>query len=473
MLSSDFASQLPTLGTQVSPSPLKGMKLTAVNQTLATSLRLPDEWWQQDYLTTMLSDPDSPISQQAFAQKYGGHQFGHWNPQLGDGRGLLLGEVHDMRNQPIDLHLKGAGPTPYSRGADGRAVLRSTIREYLGSEALHALGIPTSRALCLFSSDETVFREQPEPGAMMIRTAPSHIRFGHFEYFYHAGEHNKLAALFDYTLQRYFPEHIDSPSPFESMFSSIITRTARMISLWQAYGFVHGVMNTDNFSIHGITFDYGPYAFLDAFKPDAVFNHSDYQHRYAFDRQPGIALWNLQALATAFSVHLANDTLTRCLNQFEPILVQQYQQLLLKRFGFEQVTRTGLEVAFDWLELLAEEKADYNYLFRQLTLAVVNQDRALVDDHIINRPRFEKWWQAFSKEREETHSVETMVAANPAILPRTHILQDIIAQAEKANWQPFEAFMQALNNPFSSNLDQHAWAQPPRQVQSVSLSCSS
>ncbi len=473
MLSSDYASQLSTLGTLVSPSPLKGMKLTAVNRELATSLQLPDSWWHENKLTHTLSDPDSPVSQQAFAQKYGGHQFGHWNPQLGDGRGLLLGETRDLHNQPVDLHLKGAGPTPYSRGADGRAVLRSTIREYIGSEALHALGIPTSRALCLFTSDETVYREQPEPGAMMIRTAPSHIRFGHFEYFYHAGQHQELTALFDYTLQRYFPECINTPSPFESMFKSIVTRTARMISLWQAYGFVHGVMNTDNFSIHGITFDYGPYAFLDAFKPDAVFNHSDYQHRYAFDRQPGIALWNLQALATAFSVHLSNETLANCLNQFEPVLVQQYQQLLLKRFGFEQVTQAGLEVAFEWLELLAEENADYSYLFRQLTLAVVNQDRTRVDDIVINRPRFEKWWQTFSNEMEKNHSKETMLKANPAILPRTHILQEIIKQAEEDNWQPFNTFLDMLCDPFSSEYDQHEWAQPPKQKHAVSLSCSS
>ena len=299
-LSHHYATDLSETVSAVTPQPLSDLTLCLTNTALAEQFNLPTDWFTDQGIIEQIFSEQGALGKQAVAQKYGGHQFGQWNPYLGDGRGLLLGEVTDDKGAQFDLHLKGAGQTPYSRHADGRAVLRSTLREYIGSEALHHLGIPSSRSLCMFTSNERVYRELPEPGAMMIRMAPSHLRFGHFEYYFHSKDYDILDKLMDFTLTRHFPDCASQAEPHKALLKAITLRTARMVALWQVHGFVHGVMNTDNMSIHGITFDYGPYAFMEQFKSDAVFNHSDHEGRYAFDRQPGIALWNLNALAYAF-----------------------------------------------------------------------------------------------------------------------------------------------------------------------------
>lgn len=463
-----FATALPELATRVAPQSLSNMRVSMVNHPLAQDLGLPDALWENDALVTQLNDPDSAWSQHAVAQKYGGHQFGHWNPDLGDGRGLLLGECQDRQGQYQDLHLKGAGQTPYSRFADGRAVLRSTLREYIGSEALHALGIPSSRSLCLFSSDHSVMRETPEPGAMMIRTAPSHIRFGHFEYFYHSGDKDKLNALFDFVLREYFSECLDADNPHKALLRAITLRTARLIARWQCYGFVHGVMNTDNMSIHGITFDYGPYAFMDNFQSSAVFNHSDPEGRYAFDRQPGIGLWNLNMLAYAFSGHLSTEDIREVLQQYEPVFIAQYQQLMLKRLGLAD-NENGRELLHQWLTLLANGQQDYTLSFRALARTDSAETHPALRDHFIDRSGFDTWWAAYREQRNPAD----LCALNPAVIPRTHLLTEAIDDAEQGDFSRAEALLAACTSPFASEWDSHYFAAPPRGGNAVSLSCSS
>lgn len=472
-----YATELPELVSSVTPQPPANSTLQLVNTALAEELGLPAQWWQNNYLAGALSDPDFVLCRQSVAQKYGGHQFGHWNPMLGDGRGLLLAEVQNSKQQHIDLHLKGAGPTPYSRHADGRAVLRSTLREYIGGEALHYLGIPSSRSLCLFNSDEIVYRETPETAAMMIRTAASHIRFGHFEYYYHHNQHQALQQLFEHTFIHHFPEALKSDNPHQALLRTITLRTARMIALWQAYGFVHGVMNTDNMSIHGITFDYGPFAFLDNFESNAVFNHTDQQGRYAFDQQPGIGLWNLYALSQAFSAFCSQPEIDECLALYEPTFMQQYQQTMLQRIGLNKPDSTKLAVLNRWLSMLSDQQRDYTKTFRQLSLSDIESSAPALRDQFIDRVAFDEWWHDYQQLRTtegDTNAQQLMMQThNPAVIPRTHHLQYVIDSAKQNNFKPAEELLEAIKTPFDTRWDETRWALPPLTTSAVSLSCSS
>ncbi|QJR81194.1 YdiU family protein [Alteromonas pelagimontana] len=477
-LTHHYKDELAPLVSAVKPVPLSDMKLALVNAELAAEFDLPDKWWQHNNLNEALHDPASDISRFAIAQKYGGHQFGHWNPYLGDGRGLLLGEVTSSSGKQCDLHLKGAGQTPYSRHADGRAVLRSTLRKYIAGEALHHLGIPSSRSLCLFTSHDTVYRERPERGAMMIRMAPSHIRFGHFEYFYHAREQDKLEALFKFTFNHHFPECKKADNPHYALLRSITLKTARMVALWQAYGFVHGVMNTDNMSIHGITFDYGPYAFMGTFIPSIVFNHSDHEGRYAFDRQPGVALWNLNALAHSFSDSCTMEEIRDALSQFEPNFLAQYQAVMVNRLGFDEVTADTVSLLNDWLDMLAKQQRDYTASFRRLSLTSFEQQRSTLRDDFPDRDTFDTWWQRYYEAHQRAnHSYNekraALLAINPAVIARTHLLQEAIDAAQQDDFSVSDALIEAVKHPFDERYDNHKFSHPPVDDAQVSLSCSS
>ena len=473
-LTHSYASALSSMVSPVKPAVLKQQQLRLVNRPLAAQLGLPEAWWTDNHITTLLADESSALCESAVAQKYGGHQFGQWNPFLGDGRGLLLAEAVDTEGKATDLHLKGAGPTPYSRGADGRAVLRSTIREYVGGEALHALGIPSSRSLCLFSSAETVFREQPEQGAMMIRTCPSHLRFGHFEYFFHSGEKDKLNALFDYTLATHFPECLDAANPHQALLTAITLRTARLIALWQTHGFVHGVMNTDNMSVHGITFDYGPYAFMDGFKADAVFNHSDHQGRYAFDQQPGIGLWNLNVLAHCFSDHCSVDEIRSALQRYEPAFINQFGDAMCRRMGLDSASPSSMPVVNQWLNMLEQQQSDYTYSFRKLALTNLSDSRCPLRDDFVDRETFDNWWQNYRSLRfEQSTQPEDIRPFNPAVIPRTHLLQQAIEDAESGDFTTCEQLLEACISPFDTRWDSHPFSTPSKQTRGGMLSCSS
>lgn len=440
---------------------------------------MPEAWFQHDTLVDNLYNPEHPLVRNSFAQKYGGHQFGAWNPDLGDGRGLLLGHTRDANQQPVDLHLKGAGPTPYSRFGDGRAVLRSTLREYLASEAMHHLGIPTSRALALITSNHPVQREQTEPGAMLIRTCPSHIRFGHFEYFAHSRQPELLERLFQYTFTHHCDQLTTGENAHHALLSDITQRTARLVAHWQSVGFVHGVMNTDNMSIHGITFDYGPYAFMDACEPGMISNHSDPNGRYAYDKQPGIALWNLNALAHGFTSYLDVDGITEALQQFEPTLQQHYAQLMANKLGLSKLHGDDFSLLNDLLTLMAREGADYTHTFRRL--AGIEPHRASHEfcDRFVDRSAAQHWVSRYQQRLlndpiDPTTRQATMGLANPVVVLRNHHAQTVIEAAYQGDFEPFQRLLATLQNPFDEQHSSAEFAQPPpTENANMKLSCSS
>ena len=477
-----FAKELTSLGSDVKPIKLINSRLAVFNHKLATDLNLPTEWQHEANLFEALYADEGVLNNTSMAQKYGGHQFGHWNPELGDGRGLLLAEIIDQQQQRWDLHLKGAGPTPYSRFADGRAVLRSTIREYLASEALHYLGIPTSRALCLITSDEPVYREKQERAAKMIRVCQSHLRFGHFEYFYHSNQPQKLQSLFDYCFKYHFTQCSKTESPYFAMLEKIVHDTAKLIAKWQAFGFNHGVMNTDNMSIHGITFDFGPYAFLDDFEPTFICNHSDSQGRYSFDSQPGVGLWNLNALAQTFTPHLEMEQIKQALSHYEPTLLQEYSTLMHNKLGLIPSvadSETNSHLINTWLDILAVEKKDYCATFRQLCQFDILGHNQILRDQFIDRQRFDEWAKQYSlaltaQGINQTQRQTKMRLHNPHIVLRNYLIQQVIDRAEEGDFEMFHQFINALKKPYAElNEYQKFSVPPPDWGKQLEISCSS
>ena len=485
-----YASELSALCTKVQPFPVASPEVTTINHALRSELGLEGLLPNEDAILQALFSPEGTLQENSVAQKYGGHQFGHWNPQLGDGRGLLLGEISTPQGELIDLHLKGAGPTPYSRHADGRAVLRSTIREYLASEALHSLNIPTSRALALINSNEPVMRESLERGAMLIRTCPSHIRFGHFEYFYHANEHEKLDELFSFCFAHHFTQEAKSENPYLALLTSICVSTAKMIAKWQAYGFNHGVMNTDNMSIHGITFDFGPYAFLDDFVPNYICNSSDHGGRYAFNQQPSIGLWNLNALAHAFSNKLNVDEIKQALATFEPQFLSAYKTEMFARFGFTEAVLTAPENTTDedslislsnrFIQLLSEESADYHGSFRRLSESFNDIKKGNIDgfcDTFLQLNEMRDWCKQYTALIESCQANITqqdLLGRNPKFVLRNHHMQDAIEKAENGDFSTFNDLLKVVTRPFDEHADLHALSLAPEDSdKGIALSCSS
>lgn len=468
-----YARELPGTYSRVKPQPLRNPRWVGWNTDLARSLDLP---YEPDGDTLRICSGADPFpGSDPIAQKYAGHQFGAWNPDLGDGRGLLLGEWVDAKGNHWDFHLKGAGKTPYSRFGDGRAVLRSSIREFLASEALHALGIPTTRALALIGSDQPVQREKVETGAMLVRVAKSHIRFGHFEWFAHTGQIDKLGELLDYTLRHHFPEHLGSEQPVVDFYADVVERTARLMAHWMAYGFCHGVMNTDNMSILGDTFDYGPYAFLNATVPNFICNHTDVEGRYAFGRQPDIALWNLQALAQALISQADQQQLINALSGFAPAYNEHFMALLGERLGISNPSEDDQSLIGEWMQILVAEERDFHHGFRELA------DRSLtewpqLDDNHTDRERFRAWRVKLAQRLAEEPDEGRPLARrrNPVSVLRTHLAQEVISAAEQGDNKPFEHYLAALKSPFDIRPEWAHWGEaPPRDQVAQPLSCSS
>ncbi|MGJ8648224.1 MAG: protein adenylyltransferase SelO [Marinomonas colpomeniae] len=467
-----FASLGDAFSSTARIQPLLEQRLVEFNQSLATFLSI-------DIKSTQIKktlDGSEPVLQ-SVSMVYAGHQFGGFSPQLGDGRGVLLGEVRGQDGLLYDLHMKGAGPTPYSRRGDGRAVLRSCIREYLASEAMAALAIPTSRSLGLYDSREAVYREQPEPGAMLLRVAEGHIRFGHFEFFFYQGKNSELDELVEYCLTHYYPNCKKTDSPLESMLTEVVKRTARMIAKWQAAGFQHGVMNTDNFSFTGETIDYGPYGFMEDYQPDWVCNHSDHEARYAFSRQPGVGLWNLNCLMRCFSKHLEKDQLVAILQCYEPELQSYYDDLMLQKIGLKNVKDLHelLPVLFT---ILKAERMDYSIFFRLLSQLKFNEFTSLVDE-VIDRDRLTEWLERYQSTRLNDGLVwadvsESMMRVNPKYILRNYLAHDVIIAAEKGDYLPFRRLLNVLNSPFDEHPESELLAQrAPEWGRSLEVSCSS
>ncbi len=470
------------------PTPFSSARVTAFNLRAARLLDLdPAEATNPAFVAALTGA--APLSgADPVAMCYSGHQFGHYVPRLGDGRAVLLGEVLGEDGLRWDLHLKGAGPTLYSRSGDGRAVLRSTIREYLCSEAMHSLDIPSSRALCIIASDDEVYRERIETGAMLLRMAPSHVRFGSFEYFYYQNRFEDLKRLADYVIDLHFPVLRNERDPYAALLAQVIERTAHLIARWQAVGFAHGVMNSDNMAILGFTLDYGPFGFLDTYEPGYICNHSDHQGRYAFDQQPGIGLFNLSCLAQAMLPLLDAADPEGAAEQARTLL-QDYEPALLREFAHRMGAKLGLRTAddddgaliSDLLQLMAEQRIDYTLFFRRLCAfeASPSAQSAAAADLFPDPAAFEQWAQRYRQRLLREHSDDcerrtAMLRTNPKFVLRNYMAQIAIERAERGDFSETETLLRLLQTPFDEHPENEHYAGPPPEwAQGIEVSCSS
>ncbi len=471
-----FANLPKTLFSLVTPTAIKSPFLVHFNPAAALLLDLetPTATELSQYFGGHAFLPKST----PLAMTYSGHQFGMYNPQLGDGRGLLLGEVVNAKGERWDIHLKGAGRTPYSRFGDGRAVLRSSIREYLCSEAIHALGIPTTRALCIIGSKEPVQRETMETAATLVRVADSHIRFGHFEWIFH-NQPNQLKAFADYVIQRHYPDCANADQPYAALLNAIVNRTATLMAQWQLVGFAHGVMNTDNFSITGCTFDYGPYGFLDVYKPGFICNHSDNTGRYAWNQQPSIGLWNLNALAYALSPLIDKEDIMAALHRYEGVLVDYYYQGMKAKLGLTTDETDDNDLAFKLLDILMKNNMDYTRSFRALSQVEKTDTTCSLRDDCLDRATFDLWFDQYrARLRRETLSDEQrqqqMRAINPKFILRNYLAQTAIEKAEKGDFSEMDMLLKLLQSPYDEHPEYERYADlPPDWGQHLEISCSS
>lgn len=469
-----FATELPWACESVVPQPLQQPRLLHLNRALLAELGLGGVS-EADWSACCGEGKVLP-GMQPVAQVYAGHQFGGYSPRLGDGRALLLGEQLAPDGSRWDLHLKGAGKTPFSRFGDGRAVLRSSIREYLASEALHALGITTTRALVLVGSQEPVYREQVETGATVLRTAPSHLRFGHIEYFAWSGQGEKIPPLIDYLLRHHFPT-LESGA---ELFAEVVRRTARLIAKWQAAGFCHGVMNTDNMSLLGLTLDYGPYGFIDAYVPDFVCNHSDPAGRYALDQQPAVGYWNLQKLAQALAGHVDGDALAAALAQYEQQLMLHYSELMRAKLGLAVWEEDDPALFRELFRLLAANKVDYHLFLRRLGELTREGEWPASLLALLPDPRgWQAWLERYRSRLMREGSVDAvrkvqMDAINPKYVLRNALAQQVIDAADAGDMQPFERLFTVLQRPYDEQPEYEDLATPaPAWYCGGELSCSS
>lgn len=466
--------RLPGFYTALNPTPLDNSRLLWHNAALAGELELDASLFAD---VSVWSGERLLPGMQPLAQVYSGHQFGVWAGQLGDGRGILLGEQCLGDGRQFDWHLKGAGLTPYSRMGDGRAVVRSTVREALASEALHYLGIPTTRALSVVTSDTPVYRESAERGAMLMRIAQSHLRFGHVEHFYYRREPDKVQQLVDYAIACHWPQLADESDRYLLWFRDVVARTARLIAQWQSVGFAHGVMNTDNMSLLGLTIDFGPYGFLDDWQPGFICNHSDYQGRYAFDNQPAVGLWNLQRLAQALSALIDVDGLNDALSGYQPALMREYGLRMRAKLGFMSPQQDDNALLTELLALMEKEKSDFTRTFRLLSQTEQQQAASPLRDEFIDRGAFDAWFARYRRRLEgegvdDSVRQQAMKAANPAVVLRNWLAQRAIEGAERDDPAELIRLLAALSDPFTDREDDYV-RRPPDWGRHLEVSCSS
>ena len=474
-----FARLGDAFSTHVLPEPIDEPRLVVASPAGMALLDLDPHEAETEVFAQIFTGHKLWSTAEPRAMVYSGHQFGGYNPRLGDGRGLLLGEVVNEAGEYWDLHLMGAGQTPYSRRGDGRAVLRSSIREFLASEHLHALGIPSSRALCVTGSNTPVWRETQERAAMVLRLAPSHVRFGHFEYFYYTQQHDQLKQLAEHVLHCHYAGCLEQEQPYLAMFREIIERNASMIAAWQAYGFCHGVMNTDNMSILGITFDYGPYAFLDDFDAKHICNHSDDGGRYSFSNQVPIAHWNLAALGQALTPLIEVDTLRAALELFLPLYQAHYLDLMRKRLGLLDADDGDEARVQRLLQLMQSSAVDYTRFFRELGDSPAVQAVARLRDDFTDLAGFDAWAADYLLRSQyegddQAQRRARMHAVNPKYILRNYLAQQAIEAAEQGDYAPVRELHQVLSQPFAEQAGYERYAErPPEWGKHLEISCSS
>ena len=471
----------PAFYTRLAPTPLPDPYLVAFNPAAAELIGLAREEagrveFAEIFCGNRLLPGFDPL-----AAVYAGHQFGMFVPQLGDGRAILLGEAAGAQGR-WDLQLKGAGKTPYSRMGDGRAVLRSSIREYLASEAMHALGIPTTRALAIVGSDQPVIRENVESAAVLTRMAPSHVRFGSFELFSSRRQHEHVRTLADYVIDQHYPQLREARAPHLELLREVIARTAKLVAQWQAVGFCHGVMNTDNMSILGLTIDYGPYGFIEGFDWGHVCNHSDDSGRYAYNMQPRIAHWNLYCLAQALLPLIEMEAAEAALEEYEGQFERNYSALLRAKFGLTTEQAGDAALMQDTLMLLHQSRADYTTFFRRLGNfdSAAGAGNAPLRDLFADRDAFADWAGRYRVRlalEAGTDAVRKlrMDRVNPKYVLRNYLAETAIRKAaDQRDYSEIERLMRLLARPYDEQEDMQAYAEPaPQWASALGVSCSS
>jgi uncharacterized protein YdiU (UPF0061 family) len=462
------------------PTPVTAPELIKLNGQLASELGLDPEWLVSPEGVQVLAGNLVPEGAEPTAMAYAGHQFGNFVPQLGDGRAILLGEVVGKDGVRRDIQLKGSGRTPFSRRGDGRAALGPVLREYVVSEAMAALGIPTTRTLAAVLTGEPVRRETLLPGAVLTRVAASHIRIGTFQFFAARGDLDGLRTLADHVLARHYPEALDRPQPYRALLEGVIARQADLVARWLLVGFIHGVMNTDNMSIAGETIDYGPCAFMDAYHPAAVFSSIDHHGRYAFANQPRIALWNLARLAETLLPLLADDQdkaveeAQAALGGFGLLFDRAFQDGMRKKLGLLTEQDGDVALAEDLLKAMAENEADFTLTFRHLCDAALEAGKDQpVRDLFIDPTSFDGWaerWRRRLSEEPQSPAERrsAMRATNPAFIPRNHRVEAIIqAAVQREDFAPFEELLMVLAHPYDDQPAFEQYAEPPHPDQRV------
>ena len=477
-----FAALDPAFFTRLEPCALPDPYWVGRSQRVADALGLSPSWMQSESALQALTGNQTLPGSQPLASVYSGHQFGQWAGQLGDGRAILLGALRRPDGSRQELQLKGAGLTPYSRMGDGRAVLRSSIREFLCSEAMAALGIPSTRALCVTGSQAPVVRETVETTAVVTRVAPSFLRFGHFEHFSYRNQHDRLAELADYTIARFYPECRGDPrfggNPYAALLEAVSERTAELVARWQAVGFCHGVMNTDNMSLLGLTIDYGPFQFLDGFDPDHICNHSDTQGRYAFNRQPNIAYWNLFCLGQALLPLIGEqERALAALESYKTVFPQALQRQLGAKLGLAELVESDLALIEDLLRLLADGRVDYTIFWRRLSQFVAGNPAEPVRDLFLDRPALDQWLQIYRQRigrQDRAASGRAMLQTNPKYVLRNHLGEQAIRGAKLKDFSELEQLQRVLERPFEEHPELESFAGlPPDWASAIEISCSS
>lgn len=479
-----FYQSLPNWYTALGAEKLPSPALVHANLELAEKFGLSEADCASPDFVHLVAGNQFPDWVQPLATVYSGHQFGVCVPRLGDGRALLLGEVESTTGFSYEWQLKGAGRTPYSRHADGRAVLRSSIREYLCSEAMHGLGIPTTRALAMIASPAAVYRETTESAAVVLRVAQRFVRFGHFEYAFLQNDLDGAKALADFLIEHDLPECQDKENPYLSMLETVVHRTASLIADWQAVGFCHGVMNTDNMSILGLTIDYGPFGFLDQFDPNHICNHSDTYGRYAFQQQPAVAYWNLRVLGSVLLPLIGDKDITiECLDRFPSLYQHAYETRMGAKLGLDAwLGEVDGKLLTDVLALLAKHRVDYTRFWRavcQVNASDTNGDAAVLDE-FIDRAAASEWLNQYRHRLQQQSSNDAnrqaqMKRVNPKFVLRNYLAEEAIRQSrDEQNYQQIDELMQVLANPYDEHPAFERFAShPPTWASHLEVSCSS
>ncbi len=465
---------------RVAPTPVRAPKLVKLNRALARKLNLDPDWLESPEGLEMLAGNRIPDGSEPIAMAYAGHQFGQFVPQLGDGRAILLGEVIGRDGVRRDIQLKGSGPTPFSRQGDGRAAIGPVLREYLVSEAMAALGVPTTRSLAAVLTGEVVIRDRFLPGAVLTRVARSHIRIGTFQYFAVRGDFEALQQLADYAIARHYPEVAEADHPYRAFLDAVVKAQAELVPKWLLIGFIHGVLNTDNTSIAGETIDYGPCAFMDTYSPTTVFSSIDYHGRYAYGNQPQIVHWNLVRFAETLLPLLSDDQdkavamAQEAIDTYPKLFEAAYHAGLRRKLGLETARDHDLDLIHDLLKAMAENGADFTLTFRNLSEAVADpaadeQVRSLFTDPAAYDAWAPRWRQRLADEPGDPAARrQAMRAANPMFIPRNHRIEAVInAAVDDKDYAPFEELLAVLSRPYENQPAFALYAQPPEPHERV------